>query len=163
MKDPQFEAFSDIGDTILRVETIIQNLDKVVATLKEERVVQDKGKVVVIEEHDKGKAPMTEERLACQPPKKVHIYTRKKNTIKKQMTIATPTQSEESREPSPQQKLMPLSPSHYSTPQIIEPQSPPRGPSPPKEPPIKRKRVELVGLVDYLADGSDEEIFVTKD
>lgn len=96
MKDPQFEALFDIKDVILRVEVVLQNFDKVVTNLKEERVIQDKGKDVVTKENDKGKTPMIEEIPTYQPPKKVHIFDRKKSTVKKQLRIATPTQLEES-------------------------------------------------------------------
>lgn len=50
-KDRTFGGvFPDIGDKILKVETILENYDRVVGHLKEEREVQDKGKAQIIKE-----------------------------------------------------------------------------------------------------------------
>lgn len=98
---PSIQGFFDIKDVILRVEAVLQYFDKVVATLKEESMIYDKGKIVVIEEKDKGKSPMIEERPTYQPPNKVQFFTMRKSIMRKQLTISTPTQSEESRASSP--------------------------------------------------------------
>lgn len=116
----------------------------------------------MIDEKDKGKAPMVEEEPTPQPPNKLHVFERRKSTVKKQQTISTATQLEDSRASSPTPKLLSLPPPRSDASQIVELDSPPREYPPLRPHSPKRRKVEATRLVDYSTD-FDDEIIVTKD
>lgn len=68
----------------------------------------------------------------------------------KEKTKATPTQYEKSRAPYPMPQIPSSSPHDF-----IDLDSPPRESSP------KRRRIEVVGLVNYCLDPDDEAIVIT--
>lgn len=92
----------------------------------------------------------------------MHIYSRRKDTIRKQQIVATPTQSGESKVNSPKKKLPTLSLQHSSAPKIIKLDSSIRESSPTRDPfpSIKKQKFEAFGLVDYPAEESDDEIAI---
>lgn len=109
-----------------------------------------------IKERDKGKSPMVEDGPTYQPPKVKYVFSRQNGIVRKEKIKDTPTQSGESRPQSPMQQAPPSPPLVSSSQQVIDLDSPPREPSP------KKRRVEAIGLVDYLVD-LDDEVIVTSD
>lgn len=121
-------------------------------------MVTDKGKSMAIEEDPN---VVLEERPTYQPPKKVRIYSRKKETIKKQQTLPTLTTSEGSTVSSLARSVP--SPPRGTPPNVIDIDSPPRGPPPSDHPPMKMQKDEVEKVVDYLNTKEDDILITPKE